>query len=171
MVLYNGYVELLMNGNRKMSKTMKGFFTPLHPEKYHGNVHNIVYRSSYELSCMRHFDSNPNVLQWQSEERSIIYRSPIDLSLHRYFPDFIIKVKTKDGTTKTIMIEVKPFSQTVQPSKGTKKKTKTYLRESIVYATNTAKWDAAKAFCKKKGWEFKILTEKQIFRTNYLGSI
>jgi len=107
------------------------------------------------------FDSNPNVIWWQSEERSIAYRSPVDNSLHRYFPDFIICIKGKDGKQKIKMIEVKPKSQTKVPVKTPKKKK--YLTEVVRYSINIAKWKAAKTYCERKGWEFEILTEDEIF--------
>lgn len=145
------------------SKTMKGLFRPINPEKYKGDPSNVVYRSSWELSCMRMFDTSSNVIQWQSEERAILYRCPVRNSIHRYFPDFVIKVKSKNGSIKTYMIEVKPYAQTLPPKKTEKKKRKTLINEAKTYATNTAKWKAAQAFCKKRGWTFKILTEKEIY--------
>jgi len=112
---------------------------------------------------MRYFDSSSSIIEWQSEERAIPYLDPVSGNLRRYFPDFVIKVKTKSGLIKTHMIEVKPYAQTLPPKKTDKKKQKTLLNEVKTYATNTAKWKAAKAFCEKRGWTFKILTEKEIY--------
>jgi hypothetical protein len=42
-------------------------------------------------------------------------KSQIDGKIHRYFPDFIINTKNKE----TIMIEVKPLAQTIEPKKQT----------------------------------------------------
>ena len=36
------------------------------------------------------------------------------------------------------------------------------MYEQLTYVKNQAKWEAATKFCNKKGWEFKILTEKDI---------
>lgn len=149
------------------SKTMKGKFTPLHPEKYKGNPSNIIYRSSWELKFMRDFDRAPAVIQWQSEERAIVYRNMVDNSMHRYFPDFVIQVKTKQGEIKTIMIEVKPYSQTIEPKKTPKKKQQTFINEARTWGKNKSKWLAAEAFCKKKGWKFVILTEHDLTGNNY----
>jgi hypothetical protein len=110
---------------------------------------------------MVYFDNNPNVLQWGSEELVIPYRSPVDNRLHRYFPDFIIKVNTKSGKQQTILIEVKPFNQT-HPPKSRSRKTKKYLNEVMTYGINTSKWEAAKDFCKDRGWQFQIITEKEL---------
>ena len=92
-----------------------GKFQPKNPKKYKGNLSNIVYRSSWEARCMSYFDKNENVIWWSSEEIIVPYRSPVDGKVHRYYPDFIIKVKQKDGGIKTIMIEIKPEYQKKEP--------------------------------------------------------
>lgn len=139
----------------------KGYYRPKFPEKYKGDPTNIIYRSSWERRCMVYFDQNPNVLEWQSEEFFIPYRSPIDGKIHRYFPDFKIKVKTKQGLTETVLIEVKPFYQTQPPATQTRK-TKKYITEVRNFGINTSKWQAAKDFCKDRGWKFTILTEHEL---------
>jgi hypothetical protein len=137
-----------------------GKFKPKHPEKYKGNAENIWFRSSWELKVMQWLDLSDNVMWWSSEELAIRYYNPVDNKIHRYFPDFIIKVKKKDNTEKTYVIEVKPEYQTKQPVK--KKKTQRFINESVTYIINQSKWKAATEFCKDHGWEFKILTEKDI---------
>jgi hypothetical protein len=136
----------------------QGKFTPLHPEKYAGNVHDIVYRSGWELQLMAKLDRNPSVVLWNSEGLAIPYRSPIDGKMHRYFPDMLIKVRGKDGKHHTYLLEVKPHSQT--KFQMPKKQTRKTLNEIVTYATNMAKWDAAKKFCDDQGWEFQVITEK-----------
>ncbi len=86
----------------------KGWFTPKNPNKYKGNADRIVYRSSWELRVMKNFDENPSVIWWASEEMFVKYVSPIDKRVHRYFPDFVVRVKKKDGKEATMMLEVKP---------------------------------------------------------------
>lgn len=140
--------------------TYKGYFKPRNPQKYKGNSKNIVYRSSWELRCMKWFDIQDNVIWWASEELVISYISPVDNKKHRYFPDFVIRVKRKDGTEKTYVIEVKPEEQTRKPTQ--KRKTKRFLQESITYIVNQSKWKAADIFCQEHGWEFKIITEKDL---------
>ena len=142
---------------------MKGYFKPRHPSKYKGDPTNIIYRSSWEKRCMIYFDRNPNVLSWNSEEIIVPYKSPIDGRYHRYFPDFLIKVKKKDGKEEVIMIEVKPYYQTQEPKKtDTGKLTKRYINEVKTYAINKYKWDAAIEYCKDRQWSFKILTENEL---------
>ena len=90
----------------------KGLFIPKNPQKYRGDHTNIIYRSSWECKVMSWLDNNDNILSWASEELIVPYISPVDNRKHRYFPDFIVKARTKDGTVKTMMLEVKPKYQT-----------------------------------------------------------
>jgi hypothetical protein len=138
-----------------------GLFKPRNPQKYIGDPTNIVYRSSWECKVMSWLDNNDSVVSWASEELIVPYISPVDNRRHRYFPDFIIKVKTKDGKLKTMMLEVKPRKQTVQPEPR-KRVTKQYLNEITTYSVNQAKWKAANEYCLDRGWEFKLITEDHL---------
>lgn len=139
----------------------KGFFKPRNPSKYQGDPTNIIYRSSWEAKLMKYLDDHPDVLKWSSEEICIPYRSPIDNKIHRYFPDFLIKKKNQIGSVETIMIEVKPKSQTVPP-KIQKKPTKKYVNEVYTWGINSAKWKAAKNYCEERKWKFLIMTENEL---------
>lgn len=135
-----------------------GKYKPSNPEKYKGDPTNIVYRSSWERNAMVYFDRHPGIIWWASEEMCVPYRSPIDGRLHRYFPDFIIKTQNNE----TIMIEVKPHKETVEPKKR-QRVTKKYLTEVRTWGVNKAKWEAAIEYCKDRKWKFKIITEKELF--------
>jgi hypothetical protein len=137
-----------------------GRFLPKNPKKYNGDSNNIIYRSSWEVRVMKYLDDHPNVLWWSSEELAIPYKSPIDNKVHRYFPDFIAKMKRKDGSVMTYVLEVKPEKQTKMPVK--RKKTQTYINETVTYAINQEKWRAAELFCFEHGWQFKLITEKEL---------
>lgn len=139
----------------------KGTFTPKNPLKYKGDAKNIIYRSLWELRVMKYLDDNVRVIWWASEELAIPYKSPVDQKIHRYFPDFIVKLQQKDGSIKTFILEVKPAAQTKQPKQ--RKQTKRFITESITYAINQEKWHAADLFCKEHGWQFKIITEKELW--------
>ena len=139
----------------------KGKFRPSIPKKYRGDYTNIIYRSLWELKFMKYCDSNPNILEWGSEEVIVPYRSPIDNRYHRYFPDFYIKVRESTGKIKRMIIEIKPQKQCIEP-KVQKRKTKSYVYQVCEYARNQAKWEAAKEFCEDRQWEFKVLTENEL---------
>jgi hypothetical protein len=138
----------------------KGTFLPKNPSKYNGNSKNIIYRSNWELRVMKYFDDHPNVIWWASEELTIPYVSPIDNKTHRYFPDFIVKMRLKDGKVTTYILEVKPLAQTKMPVQ--KRKTKRFIQEAATYAVNQEKWRAADLFCREHGWQFKVITEKEL---------
>jgi hypothetical protein len=138
----------------------RGTFTPKNPSKYNGNSKNIIYRSNWELRVMKYFDDHPNVIWWASEELTIPYVSPIDNKTHRYFPDFIVKMRLKDGKVTTYILEVKPLAQTKMPVQ--KRKTKRFIQEAATYAVNQEKWRAADLFCREHGWQFKVITEKEL---------
>lgn len=138
----------------------KGKFTPKNPQKYAGDATNIIWRSTWERKVMDWLDQSESVVYWSSEELAIKYYNPVDNKIHRYFPDFIIKVKKKDGTVMTHVVEVKPEYQTKQPVR--KRQTQKFINEYITYTVNQSKWKAATEFCKDRGWEFRILTEKNL---------
>jgi hypothetical protein len=138
----------------------KGTFLPKNPSKYNGNSKNIIYRSNWELRVMKYFDDHPNVIWWASEELPIPYVSPVDNKTHRYFPDFIVKMRLKDGKVTTYILEVKPLAQTKMPVQ--RRKTKRFIQEAATYAINQEKWRAADLFCREHGWQFKVITEKEL---------
>lgn len=138
----------------------QGKYTPKNPEKYLGDPNNIMMRSSWERKFANWADTNPSVLKWGSEELIIPYKSPIDGRMHRYFPDFVIIVKNKAGEIKKYMVEIKPEYQTAPPKLSRNKQR--FLEESMTYAVNQAKWEAADHACKRNGLEFLVLTEKHL---------
>lgn len=151
------------NPNQPHKGHKQGYYTPKHPEKYVGNVNNIRYMSSWELDYNKFLDNNPNILRWSSEELVIPYIKPTDGRVHKYYPDYWVEYKNRHGQIIHEVIEVKPEKQTKQPTtRGKSKKTQIY--ESITWAVNTAKWEAAQKFCDKYGWVFRIVTEKDLFR-------
>lgn len=148
-----------------MARSYKqGFFIPMNPKKYAGDISNIVYRSSWELRTFQWADLNQSVIQWSSEETVIPYVCQTDNRLHRYFVDMKIKIKGIDGTIKDYVVEIKPYAQTMPP-KFPGKQTKRYLQEVETFIKNQSKWKAAKEYAKERNMQFVILTEKELFGT------
>ena len=139
----------------------RGRYIPTYPKKYKGDPSNIIYRSLWERKFMVYCDRNDRSLEWGSEEFFIPYRSPLDGKIHRYFPDFYVKVKTKQNTIKKWVVEVKPKAQT-RPPRTPKRKTKKYITEVRNYAINDAKWKNAIEYCKDRNMEFIIITEDEL---------
>lgn len=138
-----------------------GRFQPQNPQKYRGDITNIVYRSSYEVRFMKWCDLNAAVLEWGSEEVVVPYLSPKDRKMHRYFIDFYLKVESASGGTKKYLVEVKPFRFTQEP-KVPKRKTKNFISEVMQWGVNQAKWTAARTFATAMGAEFMLVTEKDL---------
>ena len=99
-------------------------------------------------------DNNENVIEWSAESIAIPYLFEVDRKIHRYYPDVIAKIKTNNGIKKFI-IEIKPYKQT-NLSKRMSDNSKAI---SIV---NLSKFSAAKKLCQHEGWEFLVLTEKNV---------
>lgn len=148
-----------------MAKHYKqGIFTPRNPDKYKGDHRRIEYRSGWELKFMMYLDRHPHVLRWSSEEIRIPYWNPIKNRTARYFPDFWVHRKKRDGTLETVIVEIKPKSETTPPPimTGVKSRSKGYLYKITTFATNKAKWEAADKYCQAKGWKFMIMTAEDL---------
>ena len=138
-----------------------GKFKPKNYKKYKGNPTKIFYRSLWERRFMVYADSNPNIIEWGSEEVVIPYISPLDRKPHRYFPDFYIKYLNKEGNVVREIIEVKPKKQ-LRPPKTPKRQTKRYLQECATFMVNQAKWKAAEEYCSDRKMKFRFLTEDHL---------
>lgn len=146
---------------RPPSKYLQGVYTPKNPTKYEGDVANIVYRSSWELKFFNWCDSSPRVVKWSSEEIVVPYICPTDGKAHRYFVDAKVQIKGLDGKIRTYLVEVKPEKETRPPAQR-KRKTKAYMTEVLTWGKNQAKWEAANEFARRRGWRFKLITEKEL---------
>ncbi len=145
-----------------MSRTLQGKFRPRNPDKYKGDPSNIVYRSSWEKIFCNWWDRNDKIVSWQSEEKCLWYDDPVSKKKRRYFPDFIIMYENSKGIMITEMIEVKPKSQVDGPPVNPKRRTQAWMRAVQTYVTNQAKWSAAAKVCEDRGWNFRLVTEKDL---------
>lgn len=130
-------------------------FIPKNKQKYAGDPTSIICRSLWERSVCKFFDENASIKKWASEEIVIPYVHPIDNKIHNYFPDFLVEFES-NGKTNFWLIEIKPKKQVNLKENASKK-------ERITWAINSAKWKAAQSYCNKNNFEFKVLTEKEIF--------
>lgn len=120
----------------------KGKYIPKNPDKYNGNIKQIIYRSSWERLFMVYCDRNEQILSWSSEEIKIPYR--FEEKIRTYYPDFWVDMIDKDGNRVQKIIEIKPH----------------YQRSMKV---NKAKWTAAIMHAKNNQMEFLVMTEKELF--------
>jgi hypothetical protein len=134
-------------------------YYPKNPSKYIGDPSNIICRSLWERKFCKYLDENQYVIRWASEELRIPYLCPIKKRMCFYYPDFLFEVKNENNEISTMLVEIKPKKQTIEPIN---KKRKSYAHDRIVYEINTMKWESAKKLCKTNGWTFKILTEEDL---------
>lgn len=138
-----------------MAKYARGFYQIKNPSKYAGNK-KPQFRSSWEWALMNFFDNNESVINWASEAIRVPYTDPLTGRNTTYVPDFLVVYIDKNGTKHAEVIEVKPSSETtMEAARNT--------RDKAMVMRNTAKWEAARAWCKQKGLAFRVLTENQLF--------
>lgn len=136
----------------KKSRYKQGYIDPRTCKKLFESLSRdrIIYRSSYELKFITWLENSDKVKRWGSECMKIPYLW-VDGSTHSYFPDYVVEMESGE----IMLVEIKPYNQTHKP-----------LNENCwgakEYAKNMCKWKAAQEFCKKKGYTFKVLTEKTI---------
>ena len=153
--------------NKSYPKVVK--FIPKNLEKYIGDPTEIESRSSWELKLMRFCDTNSAVIKWSSETIKIPYISTCEVDergfqkQRMYHMDFFIYYKTNDGNTRKLLVEVKPYCQTIPPVRRGRKKLETFLNEQKTYQINQDKWKAAEKYAKSMGWGFVIMTEYQLY--------
>ena len=98
------------------SKYNQGVFMPVNVSKclnYNGKMGDnkpIHFRSSWEKILCNFCDAEVNVLEYGSEILKIKYFSNIDNKEHLYITDFIMTTRSKDGSIKKWVVEVKPNS-------------------------------------------------------------
>lgn len=136
----------------KKSRYKQGYIDPQSCKKVFEQLSRdrIIYRSSYEFKFIMWLENSDKVSRWGSECIKIPYLW-VDGTTHSYYPDYFVEMV--DGTK--MLVEIKPHNQTQKP-----------LNENCwgakEYAKNMCKWKAAQEFCQKKGFIFKVLTEKTI---------
>lgn len=107
------------------------------------NKCNIFFRSGLELKFIKHLEKNPKVRKYKAESLQIEYF--FNGGNHNYIPDILVEYT--DG--KIELWEIKPKSQTK-------------------WDKNIAKWKAANIYCKKRNWEFIVMTENALKKLNIL---
>ena len=138
----------------------KGIYKPENPKKYLGDPNKIVYRSLWERKMFRYCDTNAKVLKWASEEIVIPYYNPPKKRMAKYYPDVYMEYMDSNDARKKCLIEIKPLKETKPPT--LKRRCRSWYLAEAMFEQNQAKWKAAREFCLDQGWEFKIMTEKDL---------
>lgn len=139
-----------------MSKYHQGRYRPANPQKFEGDLNNIIFRSSWELRCLQFFDNNPSITKVMSEEIKIPYFNPVKRKPANYYPDFYVELTDKNGNKRRELIEVKPKAQVQEQAREN-----TYAK--LQRAMNYAKWQAAAEWCAARNVNFRIITEDDIW--------
>lgn len=155
---------MIKNIKPKPNHYRQGYYKILNPEKYIGDINNIIYRSSWEKRFMYYCDVNSSVINWSSESIKIPYFNPISNKVCNYYPDFFLKKLDENNKEVFYLIEIKPYHQTIKPNMSKRhseklNRLKNYNREMTNYITNLAKWTAADSFAKSNNMRFLLLTE------------
>jgi len=87
---------------------------------------------------------------------------------HTYYPDFWYKRLRNDGSVQEVVMEVKPYAETIPPkapnTNATRKQLENFEYTMNLYNSNMYKWEYAIKFCETKGIKFIIMTEAYIKR-------
>jgi len=146
-------------------KWYSGQYIPQNPDKYSGDVSDIIYRSKWEYNFCYYCDNENKIKKWACENIKIPYSVMTNgrHSIKNYIPDFWIKIEKSDGESEELIIEIKPqkeLEEPIEPKKHTVKSLENYEYSLKTYIKNLNKWDAAEKYCKKRGISFCVLTEK-----------
>lgn len=136
----------------------KSIFVPSNKQKYKGD-YPIISRSSWELEFMKYCDLHPDVVEWASEPIKIPYSDPLTGKQKIYIPDFLVTFLTKGGETRSKLIEIKPLHEA----------TESHARNShdvAIRTRNEAKWGAAAQWAMRRGIEFLVWTEANLFNNH-----
>lgn len=122
-------------------------------------------RSSWEMTVMRMFDKIAGTpgsnLFWGSECVTISYFNPLTRKWASYLPDFLVIYKDKNNVQHINLLEIKPVKDILE--QNTSKNISEY--QKCTMAVNAAKFTAAQKYCASRGWTFRIVTEKELFKT------
>ena len=140
------------NKPKKNSRYHQGYVPQRYCTKLFQSVKNepIIYRSGLELQFIQFCENNPKIIKWASEPISIKYTCRLDKKKNDYYTDYVIENIKK----KKIIVEIKPYGQTVKPTAIDS----VWLKESWI--KNCDKWKAANEFAHKNNAKFIIVTEK-----------
>jgi len=157
------------------SKYKQGLFVPKNKEKLiKANTYGgVFYRSGLEHKMMIWLDRNDNITQWASEWMKIPYekteynntKNYVETTQHNYYPDFYYELRRNDGSVSRVIAEVKPSTETVEPklqSNPTAKQLKNFEYALKMWNKNLSKWKYMIEYCERKGFDFIIVTEKNL---------
>lgn len=117
----------------------------------------LQFKSELERLFMAYADKNPAIVSWGYEKTVVKYldQSSKPAKVRRYYVDFVCKVRV-GSVFRTIWVEIKPSCETRKPGRNASPKT------ILTWIKNTCKWQCARQLAKSRGYEFHVLTEKEL---------
>lgn len=167
----------MINSKPNNKKYNQGNFIPVNKDKVMklNTQGGVYYRSGWEKRIMTWLDNNESIVMWGAECLIIPYQmthfdnGETKLKKHSYYPDFYYEIRSEDGNSKKVVVEVKPQKEYQMvldltqgrmnvPKEGLKKLRSFEYDLKMAYK-NKSKWETMIAWCNKKGYEFIIITE------------
>lgn len=155
-----------LRGRNNKRKYHSGYYTVKNLNKYIGDPTKCIYRSKWEYHFMVFCDNNSDISRWSSEFITIPYQDEKG-KYHRYYPDFYIERIDKNDPERfeKVVIEIKPFKETMMPvmsKKITTKALESYEYQLKAFQKNLYKWTRAVDWCEKRQMKFVIVHEKHL---------
>lgn len=146
-------------------KYIQGKYNLINSSKYLGDPTTIFFRSSWEYKLYFYLDNEPRVLKWNVEGITITYEMMENgkWTTLRYYPDAYCEIQRTDGKIDKVVIEIKPYNETIPPKEPknlTAKALENHEYRLRTFLKNINKWKKAKEYCDKRGLVFFLLTEK-----------
>jgi len=138
----------------------RGKFFPKNQHKW-VDSNNIQFRSGIEQKFFALFDLSPSVISIASEKVIIPYFDEARQKQRKYYVDLIVKFKDKQGNIQVKLIEIKSYSESIPPKKP-KRLTEAYNNKVATWITNQSKWRAATKFAKQRGYDFVVLSDRDL---------
>lgn len=166
---------MINSAPKQPNKYKQGLFTPKNKEKLikANSYGGVFYRSGLEHRMMIYLDSNESIKVWGAENLRIPYEKTewnsvtesLQTTTHTYYPDFYYELIRSDGSISKVVAEVKPYSETIEPKlpeRATAKQLKNFEYALKMWNKNLSKWKYMIDYCQRKGFEFIIITEKNL---------
>lgn len=144
----------------RRGKIMQGYYVCKRPDKYVGDITQIIFRSSWEFKFLRWCDNTESVKKFSSEPMSIPYMDPVDRRVHQYFIDFWVEMQNSEGGIDRWLIEIKPERHLIippEPKNPTGKALANHISQVKRVLKNLAKFQAARNYSKIQNMKFAVL--------------
>lgn len=168
---------MINSAPKQAGKYNQGIFIPVNKDKVikMNSQGGLYYRSSLEKKMMIYLDRNENIKSWGAEHLRVPYEKTeynnktqsLETTSHGYYPDFYYELIRPDGSISRVIAEVKSSNETTEPklpTSPTSKQLKNFEYALKMWNKNLSKWKYMIEYCERKGFEFIIITEKNLSR-------